>query len=159
MAGQRQKHPDALAFKRGGRYQPLAPVAGLSIPEPICPPNVREDAKSVWRALWASPLAGAFKASDVPALRRWLWWLNEWLRSSEMMAESSPTIAGAKGPILNPLARYVKLCEASCRELEKAFGMDALSRLRLGLTLVEEQSAIAKLKQPAKPRAYADGGT
>jgi hypothetical protein len=161
MAGQRQKHPDALVFKRGGRYRELVPVDPPKVSVvPSVPANVEGDeAIEIWHEVWSSPLAGAFKPSDLPTLRRWLWWVDQWFRASREVADQSITIDGARQRILNPTIRYLKLCETSCRELEKAFGMDALSRLRLGLTLVEEQSAIAKLKQPAKPRAYDDGGT
>jgi hypothetical protein len=44
------------------------------------------------------------------------------------------------------------MCEMTLQHLEQGFGLNALARIRLGLTLVEEQSALAKLKQPARVR-------
>ena len=38
--------------------------------------------------------------------------------------------------------------ESALRNLEVAFGLDPLSRLRLGLSVVEEQNAVDALKEP-----------
>lgn len=101
--------------------------------------------------MWTSRLAGAFKDTDLPALGRWAWYFSEWLKASSEIAGEGIVIEGVKGPMFNPRIRYLKLCEASMRELEKAFGMDPLARLRLGLTLVEQESAVAKLKRATVP--------
>lgn len=153
MAGQRQKHPDDLAFKRGGRYQPLVVVGGTDVQPPALPKGASSAVRSMWRELWGSSLAGAFKPTDVPTLQRWAWWLDQWFRVSAEVASDPLLVQSRTGYALNPKTRYLKQCESSLRELEKAFGMDTLARLRLGLTLVEEQSALQKLKQPAQPRA------
>jgi P27 family predicted phage terminase small subunit len=153
MAGQRQKHPDALAYKRGGRYQALAPVTGWAGATPRLPRGTSPRVRSTWAALWRSPLAGAFKETDVPTLQRWAWWLDQWLRVASEVAAEPLTLAGRSGPVLNPKARYLKQCETALRELERAFGMDALARLRLGITLADNQTKAQALRAPAEPRA------
>jgi hypothetical protein len=55
--------------------------------------------------------------------------------------------------VLNPKWRVLKQCESSLRELERAFGMDALARLRLGITLADNQTKAQALRAPAEPRA------
>lgn len=154
MAGRRQKHPDALVYRRGDRVQALAPVTGgWQGPTPSLPQSVKDKGvREVWRELWRSQLAGVFKPTDVPTLRRWAWWLDQWMRVSREVSESPITTRGANGPTLNPSIRYLKQCETALRELEKAFGMDALARLRLGITLADNHSKAAALRQPVTPR-------
>lgn len=144
-----------LADRRPERYQPLTPVvAGWNGPPPALPNGVKDaGVREVWETLWSSTLAGAFKITDVPALQRWAWWLDQWFRASRQVQRRSITIKGANGPTVNPTIRYLKQCEASLRELEKAFGMDALARLRLGITLADGQAKANALRQPTTPRA------
>jgi P27 family predicted phage terminase small subunit len=152
MAGQRQKHPDDLVFRRGGRVKALSVVPLPGTPRvPACPRGLHLQARRAWRVLWTSRLAGAFKDTDLPALGRWAWYFSEWAKVVAEIVVEGAVIQGAKGPMFNPRIRYLKLCEAAMRELEKAFGMDALARLRLGLTLVEQESAVAKLKRATVP--------
>jgi P27 family predicted phage terminase small subunit len=153
MAGMRQKHPDTLVHKRGGRYQPLVPVTGWAGPTPRLPRGTSPKVRELWRTLWASPLAGAFKPTDVPTLMRWAWWCDRWLSVADDVATERITIDGARGPVLNPKWRVLKQCESSLRELERAFGMDALARLRLGITLADNQTKAQALRAPAEPRA------
>lgn len=155
MTGQRQKVPDALADRRPGRYAPLVPIAsGWQHPIPKLPQTIKDKGvRAVWRDLWTSQLAGVFKPTDVPTLLRWAWWLDQWFRAAREVRSESITIRGANGPTLNPTIRYLKQCETALRELEKAFGMDALARLRLGITLADGQAKAAALRQPSTPRA------
>lgn len=154
MAGQRQKHPDSLTFKRGGRYQALAVVEALpNAKPPALPKGTSPEVRRVWRELWRAQLAGAFKPTDVPTLRRWAWWLNQWLRVSAEVEESNLLTFTKKGYALNPAWRALKQCETALRELEKAFGMDALARLRLGITLADGQAKAAALRKPSRPEA------
>lgn len=101
--------------------------------------------------LWGSSLAGAFKPTDIPTLERWLWWSSQWQRAAREVEGGPLTIEGANGPQLSPAVRYLKQCEASLRDLEIAFGMDALARLRLGITLADGTAKAASLRQPATP--------
>src|SRR5439155_778219 len=139
LSGKRQKHPDALAFKRGGRYRPLAPVPAADRPLPAAPRGVGAAAQDVWRRLWRSSLAGAFHDTDVPALRRWLWWLDQWLAvARDVEREGYEGVGALGGPILHPRIRYLRMCESTLQHFEQAFGMNALARIRLGLTLIEQ---------------------
>jgi P27 family predicted phage terminase small subunit len=153
MSGQRQKHPDKLAYKGSGRYQPLTVVAASHADPPALPDSASATVQQVWRDLWASDLAGAFKPTDVPTLKRWAWWFDQWLRVSGEI-EADPLLTQARGVwSLNPKVRYLKQCESSLRELEKAFGLDPLARLRLGITLADGQAKAQALREPVKPRA------
>ena len=153
MSGQRQKAPDALADRRPGRYAPLAVVLPAATAKPpSLPKGTATQVRKLWRDLWGSQLAGVFKPTDVPTLRRWAWWLNQWFRVSSEIESEALLVPTRGGWALNPKARYLKQCETALRELEKAFGMDALARLRLGITLADGQAKAAALRQPATPR-------
>src|SRR6266542_850901 len=129
MAGKRRKHPDALAFRRAGRYRPLV-IAEGERPVLPCPEGVVAKAKEAWEQLWRSPLRRAYEDSDLPALHRWLWWYDQWLRTAEQISQTGPTRRGARGDVvLRSSTRYLRLCEAGLQSLEEALGMTPLSRM------------------------------
>jgi hypothetical protein len=139
MTGRRQKHPDSLVFKRAGRYRPLRTVVPKAEPmELACPEGLHPKAQKAWALLSESDLGRAFKATDVFGLKRWIWYCSEWHRAIELQGDR----------------RYVFRIERAIRELEKAYGLDPLSRLRLGLTLVDEARAVHSLKARVLPEEF-----
>jgi len=132
MPGARQKHPDTLVNKWGGRHRPLRAVEVGCALSPPAPAHFRDEVKEAWSTLWGSDLGRSFKATDVIGLQRWAWYLNEWV--------SAISLPGDR--------RYVFKLEKALRELERFYGVDPLSRLRLGLTLVDNARAIDGLKAP-----------
>jgi hypothetical protein len=129
--GVRVKAPDQLANKYGGRYKALTvPSSGERI-YPECPEGLHPKAEAAWAALWESSLAGAFKSTDVFGIRRWAWYVSEW--------EKAVSLPGDR--------RYVISLEKAIREIERFYGLDPLSRVRLGLTLVDQAKAADGLKQ------------
>jgi hypothetical protein len=135
----REKHPETLVDKRTSRYKPLQLVEEVE-PRKI-PPISRSflpQTRRIWRELWRSRLAQAYQETDIPGLGRWAWYLNEWIRATSLPGDR----------------RYVISLEKALRDLEKAFGLDVLSRMRLGLTLIEGQKAAAGLKAPTSPQPF-----
>jgi hypothetical protein len=104
---------------------------------PPVPAGLHPKAEEAWVTLWSSSMAGAFKETDVWGIERWAWYKSEWHRATEVPGDR----------------RYVIKIEKVMRELEKSYGLDPLSRLRLGLTLVDEQRAVKGLKAEAVPEA------
>ncbi len=152
MAGKRRKHPDALAFRRAGRYRPLV-IAEGERPVLPCPEGVVAKAKEAWEQLWRSPLRRAYEDSDLPALHRWLWWYDQWLRTAEQISQTGPTRRGARGDVvLRSSTRYLRLCEAALQSLEEALGMTPLSRMRLGISYSDGPSAVELLRTPGEPQ-------
>jgi hypothetical protein len=142
MTGKRQKHPGSLAFKRGGRYRALQPMAlPGERPVPDCPERATGEAREAWERLWESPLSSAIADTDLPALYRWLWWYDQWIVSTKRLAILPAHSEGAKRQL-----RHLKLCEASLQRLEEAFGMTPLARMRLGITFSEVRSSQARLR-------------
>jgi P27 family predicted phage terminase small subunit len=147
MAGQRQKHPDALQNKRGGRYRPLQIVPAGERPLPPCPEGVSEEAQASWVALWSSRLAGAYGDVDVCVLGRWLRYLSDWHAAQADVAAKGWTMKGRRGgDVMNPSVRLMFRLEASMRDIEKNYGMDAMSRLRLGVSLAQPFDPVGALK-------------
>jgi P27 family predicted phage terminase small subunit len=160
MAGRRQKHPDMLAFRRAGRYRALEPITGEGVPAPPpCPESVTSDAREAWEALWSSTLSQTFADTDLPALHRWLFWTDQWMRTASYIHRFGPVERSARGQeVLRSRVRYLKACEGALLKLEESFGMTPLSRLRLGVTFSEARNAVDRLKQPMEPRLVDVGG-
>jgi hypothetical protein len=132
----REKHPDTLQNRRGGRYRPLQLVDHAEVP--VIPPLERgflPQTRAVWRELWRSRLGSAYQATDLPGLRRWVWYLDQWARATSLRDY-----------------RYALRLEKALRELEKAYGLDVLSRMRLGLTILAEHHAVNSLKAHGAPQ-------
>ena len=153
MAGQRQKHPDALVFRRGGRVKSLEVVdPEIEAPEFDPPDGLRADALVIWDQ--TMELARAhLMPTDIFAARRWIHWVNEWLKSVEVLGDR-PLVMGSAGIVVNPIVRYIRECETKIEHAETVMGLTPLARMRLGITYAMEQSALAALKsgQPTKPR-------
>jgi hypothetical protein len=130
--GVRVKAPDTLQNKWGGRHKALqAPTNGHRL-SPECPEGLHPKAAEAWATLWGSSLAGAFHETDVFGISRWAWYLSEWFKATSLPGDR----------------RYVISIEKAIREFERFYGLDPLSRVRLGLTLVDQAKAAEGLKEP-----------
>ena len=96
-----------------------------------------------WQSLWASPLASAFLASDLPALGRLFELRDERVRASRV-ARRDRVVPGSKGqPVLSPMVGYVATLDAEIRNLEDRFGLTPRARLQLGVTFGEAHRSLA----------------
>lgn len=101
--------------------------------------------KDAWSTLWGHGLAGAYEATDLPALRR-LFGLRDQRARFEMAVVRQPLVPGSQGQeVLNPLARQISTIDAEIRALEDRFGLSPAARLRLGITLGEAARTLADL--------------
>ena len=108
MAGQRQKHPNALVNKRGGRYHPLKLLPPGERVIPRCPSGVGAKARAYWKEIWTSPLGDALGAVDAIALGRYVRYLDEWLVTMAEVEKEGPLTEGRRGePVVHPDVRYV----------------------------------------------------
>jgi P27 family predicted phage terminase small subunit len=155
MSGVRQKHPDALQNKRGGRYKPLTLLPPSERTIPRCPKGLCAQARGYWKMLWASPVSAAWGEVDVIPLSRYIWYVDEWLATMQIVDEDGPLMEGRRGGVvLGPNARYIFRLEAVMRELEKSYGLDAMARLRLGVSLAKKWDPIAALKASPSVAEY-----
>jgi P27 family predicted phage terminase small subunit len=143
--GVRQKAPDALIYKRGGRYRPLQIVASGDRPIPKCPEGVSDEAQATWAAIWSSRLGAALGDIDALVLGRWIIYLDSWHTAKADVALKGSTVRGRRGgDVLNPSVRLMFRLEASMREIEKQYGLDPMSRLRLGFP------SLSRMTQPGR---------
>lgn len=148
VSGQRQKHPDALTFRRGGRVKALQPVEVTDVsPSFDAPAGLLPESAQIWNQ--TLELARAhLMPTDIFAARRWIHWVNEWFKTVERIEDEGTTVAGTRGTtVLNPDVFYLKTCEANIVHAETTMGLNPQARMRLGITYVEEQSALERLKQ------------
>jgi len=148
MAGKRQKPPDELVYRRGGRVKALVPVTPATV-VPTPPEGVGEHAISVWSTFWTSRGSGAVDLlADGEALRHWILCVDERekLRAATVRA---PLLKGSHEQLmLNPLFRRLRDLNREIARAEEHFGMTPLARLRLGVTFLQEQAA----KDDLEPR-------
>lgn len=165
MAGKRQKHPDDLVFKRGGRAQPLTvfvpnevvddegPTASVpAIPPP--PDGVNDYALQRWEEFWRSPIAGvADAAAHGEAITHWIKLVSERRDLQEKIKTTDYVVLGShKQPMTNPYWRIVREMSEQILRYEEAFGMTPLAQLRLGVEFLTGQSLQQSLKGPTTRR-------
>lgn len=101
---------------------------------PSCPGSVTEEAHDIWQQIWESTLSDALADSDVPVLRRWLWWYDQWLITSSLVDRLGSALLGVTGDrILKAKMRYLSDCESNLQRLEEALGLTPMARMRLGI--------------------------
>jgi P27 family predicted phage terminase small subunit len=152
MAGKRQKPPDELVYRRGGRVKALVPVAPAQL-VPRSPDDLGDHAAAVWQAFWASRVSGAVDLdADGEALRHWIRCVDERekLRAATVRA---PLVKGSHDQLmLNPLFRRLRDLNREIARAEGHFGMTPLARLRLGVTYLQEQAAKEDLEAKRERR-------
>jgi P27 family predicted phage terminase small subunit len=110
------------------------PITGAKIEAPKPPRGLLKRSQEAWAALWASPMAAALDEADMPAIRRWITYVDEHERVTRALADTGLVTEGSMGQLrLSPLAdRQMKLAKA-IGDLEAQLGVTPLARLRLGL--------------------------
>jgi len=145
MAGQRQKAPEVLVNKWGGRVKPAQAVAA-PVKRPPAPRGLGPEASKAWRDIWSAPVAGAWSPAELPVLLRWVRGFDDWtVLRAKVLAD--PLVAGSHGqPVLNPLASRVQALEANLHALEDRLGMSPLARFRLNIAAVRAEEGKSKLE-------------
>jgi phage terminase small subunit len=155
VAGKRQKPPDELVYRRGGRVKPLVQVAPAHVAPPA-PDGLGEHAVALWTTFWASKVSGAVDLdADGEALRHWILCVDERekLRAATVRA---PLVKGSHEQLmLNPLFRRIRDLNREIARAEEHFGMTPLARLRLGVTYLQEQAAKEDLEAKRQRRPHA----
>lgn len=128
--------------------------AVLPMPEGLSP-----EAQFVWNE--TIPMAMKhFFPTDFFHIRRWIFWVNEFVKTAAEVVEEGSVVRGALGSdVLNPRARYLQNCEMNLQRLEASIGLNPQARMRHGITFATEQSALDKLKgrgerPKAKPMSF-----
>jgi hypothetical protein len=107
----------------------------------------RDEVQQQWAELWSSPMAGALRPTDLPALRR-LFKYRSLLLDALDRFEAEPESVGSMGqPVVSPWAAEVHRVEATIQKLEDKCGLTPMARLRLGITLEEGVSLASRNAQ------------
>src|SRR6266536_4594907 len=134
-AEQRQRRNERTTTERAGAG--LVALPGGKVEPPPAPSGLLKATREDWATFWTSALATLVTLADRPALRRLFTLYDERSRAYRGLREFGRLIDLEHGGKLNPLASYLKACDAEIRMLEDRFGLSPISRLRLGVALGE----------------------
>jgi P27 family predicted phage terminase small subunit len=106
--------------------------------------------------IWSSPLGEAFGEVDTIALGRYVVYLDSWLEVKAELDQEGVLAEGRHSgeEVLSPLTRYWFKLEQAMRDLEKAYGLDPLTRLRLGVSIASKYDPVAALKSEEMMAGY-----
>jgi P27 family predicted phage terminase small subunit len=145
MRGQRAlKHPALLAGHRR-RREMVRVEGGGGQPVPRPPAGLLPVTVKTWRSLWRSRVAQSWdRSSDLPVVTRYALLLDRWQRYDDIV-RGAPMVRGSKDQLrANPLASRMDAIESQLRSLEDQLGLTPAARLRLGISLVEAQTALSR---------------
>jgi len=104
--------------------------------------------KAVWKTFWESPVIDPRVVSpetDMIVLHHWITYVDEWFRTMKIVRKGR-LVKGSMGQaVLNPLIRYAMQLEDKILKVAERFGLDPLSRMRLGIAFGEAQRSLADL--------------
>lgn len=120
-----------------GNVVRLVPREELEVPDP--PADLRPAALTAWHDFWRSDAARAAQPADHRSIRRWAEALDQIERLNEVLRKPADEgggmfTQGSHGqPRLNPLISEIRHLEAVVERAEDRHGMNAQSRMRLGI--------------------------
>lgn len=122
------KPPDRRQGRRKAS-QRLRPV--VAAPEP--PDGLLKITRDAWATFWRSEVAQATREEHLPIAMRLFCLMDERERAYRSVREHGRLTQGSQGqPILNPLLRYIALCDAEIRQLEDRLGLSPRGMALLG---------------------------
>ena len=146
---------------------PLRPEEQVAMTPPPLPPEELSDVnKRFWVEFWVSNLARAVDPkSDMPAILRLFELydgrdrLDEVWRSQQLIVDGVIEVIDKLGNVktqnaikVNPLRSVIAICDDQIMKLEDRFGLNPLSRLRLGIKFEELSAKMRKApeREPAE---------
>ena len=153
MPGARQKPPDQLVNRRGGRGRALTVVEKTDRSVPAVRRGVSKYAAERWRAFWKSDVSHAVETdSDIEKLTRWIEAVSERERYWQLVKEN-PVMMRRGEMVKNPLWTVIRQLDQELDRAEQYFGMSPLSRFRLQFTKTEAESSLEDLmRKLSRPR-------
>lgn len=122
------KPPDRRQGRRkaGQSFRPV-----VAAPEP--PDGLLKVTRGAWAAYWGSEMAQATREAHRPTVVRLFCLMDERERSYRLVRRDGRMTLGSQGqPTLNPLLRYIALCDAEIRQLEDRLGLSPRGMALLG---------------------------
>ena len=122
-----------------------------STPPPDPPAGLSEVNQKFWRELWRSKLSPAILPdTDMPALTRLFALYDERDKLDRVYAAAVLLKDEAGQPRVNPLRGVIATCDEQIMKLEDRFGLNPISRLRLGIKFEQLSS---KTRKPPAPQS------
>lgn len=139
MPGARQKDPNLLANKRGGRGRGMTVLArpdAFIAPKP--PAGIGAVGKAAWESFWRSEVSAAVDIeADRVDLENWVKAVDQRERFRRLVDEA-PLVKDRNGNLhLNPLSRKVRELSEEIGRVSDRFGMNPMARWRLQFTVSE----------------------
>ena len=118
--------------------------SAVAVPPPDPPTNLGEIGQDLWWTLWQLG-AGVYQMTDQWAIETFC---SLWERRQQLLAvvaaEGLMTVGSTGQPVVHPAIRMVDVIEGRLPNLEASLGLTPESRLRLGITAVEQQSRLSR---------------
>ena len=135
-----------------------------STPPPDPPATLSDVNQKFWRELWRSKLSPAILPdTDMPALTRLFALyderdrLDEVWKDQQLILDGKIEVVGKDGVVkmqnaikVNPLRGVIATCDEQIMKLEDRFGLNPISRLRLGIKFEQLSS---KTRKPLAPQS------
>ena len=125
--------------------------APIAIPDP--PSDLGEFGQELWMQIWDAG-NGVYQITDHYIINRYCS-MSERRQGLLFQVESEGWVtAGSQGQtVVHPAARMISDLEGKLQSLEDRLGLNPESRLRLGITAVEHQSALDAFLDQGRPDA------
>ena len=118
--------------------------SAVAVLTPDPPANLGEIGQDLWSTLWDLG-AGVYQTTDQWAIETFC---SLWERRQQLLAvvaaEGLMTVGSTGQPVVHPAIRMVDVIEGRLPNLEASLGLTPESRLRLGITAVEQQSRLSR---------------
>jgi P27 family predicted phage terminase small subunit len=139
MPGARQKDPELLANRRGGRGRGMTVLARPdAFIAPTPPSGLLAAGKNAWADFWQSDVSAAVDINaDRVDLENWARAVDQRERFRKIV-DKAPLIKGSHGQLmLNPLHRKIRELTDEIGKASDRFGMNPMARWRLQFTVSE----------------------
>lgn len=158
MQGKRPQKPvSQLQNPRGGRAErrTLRVVEPAERKLPRVPSDLGERGRVIWRAYWRDPVSLAATGVDIYDIHRYCQ-LIEQREGLEAQIAARPLVENGYGEGPNPLTRIVKELTREIEKTRDMLGILPLSRMRLGIAVVQAESGKHDLREKLQRGTPAD---
>ena len=112
--------------------------------------------KNEYLDFWSSDVSKAVDVADLPAIRRLFSLRDEADRLMRLYQQERMIDSPTRGEIVNPAGKYAEQLFRQINQLEDRFGLNPISRARLGLTIGQESLTFAQLAQMLDGPSHAE---
>ena len=132
--------PSESRTGHAGTTPTITRSAPIAIPDP--PTDLAEFGQDLWIQIWDAG-NGVYQITDQYIINRYCSMSERRQKLLDQVESEGWVTAGSQGQtVVHPAARMISDLEGKLQNLEDRLGLNPESRLRLGITAVEHQSAL-----------------